>query len=223
MREELKTKALVLRRTNYSEADRILNLITPEGKISAYAKGARKQKSKLAGGVEMFTLSEMNLHFGKSDMATVTSARMIKFYSAILKDLNKMELATEILKKISIASESVDTPKHFEIAAMCLEALNDGMDTNVVNAWFLLNLAKAMGEQINLVTDVNGDDLEAGEYYDWDVNEKAFFKNSNGKYDANVIKVMRIMWGMDLETTWRIRDLRDYVTKALEIAKLCYN
>lgn len=47
---DVKTLAYVMRRTNYGEADRILNLITPEGKMSAIAKGVRKEKSKLAGG-----------------------------------------------------------------------------------------------------------------------------------------------------------------------------
>ena len=72
--KDLKTKALVLRRTNYSEADRILNLITPEGKVSVIAKGVRKPKSKLAGSVEMFTLFEANLHFGRSEMGVLTGA-----------------------------------------------------------------------------------------------------------------------------------------------------
>ena len=54
--KDIRTKAFVLKRTNYREADRILNLITPEGKISAIARGARREKSKLAGGIEMFCL-----------------------------------------------------------------------------------------------------------------------------------------------------------------------
>ena len=46
-----RTQAIVLRRTNYGEADRILQLLTPEGKKSVMAKGVRKEKSKLAGGI----------------------------------------------------------------------------------------------------------------------------------------------------------------------------
>ena len=45
---DLRTKAIVLRRTDYGEADRILNLITPQGKIAVIAKGVRKEKSKLS-------------------------------------------------------------------------------------------------------------------------------------------------------------------------------
>ena len=48
---DLKTKAIVLKRTDYGEADRILQLLTPDGKRSVIARGARKEKSKLAGGI----------------------------------------------------------------------------------------------------------------------------------------------------------------------------
>ncbi|MBO7657385.1 DNA repair protein RecO [Candidatus Saccharibacteria bacterium] len=221
--KDLKTKALVLRRTNYSEADRILNLITPEGKVSVIAKGVRKPKSKLAGSVEMFTLFEANLHFGRSEMGVLTGASMVRFYGGILKDLDRMSLATFVLKEISKVSENLEAPEFFEIANECLAALDEGMANEVVEAWFLLNLAKAMGEQVNLLTDTDGEDLAADECYDWDANERTFFKNPNGKYDANAIKAVRIMWGMNLEAVRRIKDFGGYAARVLEIAKACYN
>ena len=52
-----KVLAIVLRRTDFGEADRIVNLLTSEGKISAIARGARRQKSKLAGGIEIFAVT----------------------------------------------------------------------------------------------------------------------------------------------------------------------
>ena len=51
----IRTKAIVIRRTNYGEADRILQLLTPDyGKVSVMARGVRREKSKLAGGIELF-------------------------------------------------------------------------------------------------------------------------------------------------------------------------
>ena len=70
--KQRKTSAIILRRTNFGEADRILSLLTPEGKISAIARGVRKQKSKLAGGVEIFALNEVVLIEGKSDIQTIS-------------------------------------------------------------------------------------------------------------------------------------------------------
>ena len=54
---DLKTTAIVLKRVNYNESDRIVTFLTPEGRFSTIAKGVRKEKSKLAGGIEMFCLS----------------------------------------------------------------------------------------------------------------------------------------------------------------------
>lgn len=54
MPADLRTQAIVLRRTNYGESDRILNLLTPEGKVSVIARGVRKEKSRLAGSIELF-------------------------------------------------------------------------------------------------------------------------------------------------------------------------
>lgn len=60
-----RTRAIVLRRTNYGEADRILQLITPEGRQSVMARGVRREKSKLAGGIELFAVSDVVLGEGK--------------------------------------------------------------------------------------------------------------------------------------------------------------
>ena len=48
------TKAIVLRRTNYGEADRIVTFLTPVGKIRAMVKGVRGSKGKWAGGIGLF-------------------------------------------------------------------------------------------------------------------------------------------------------------------------
>ena len=122
--KDLRTKAYVLRRTNYGEADRILNLITPEGKISAIAKAVRKEKSKLAGSVEMFSLIDINIHQGKSEFGVITSAKMIRFYDKIVADLNKMELAGFVLKRISLMAEQSGNAEYFKIADQVLAAIN---------------------------------------------------------------------------------------------------
>lgn len=217
-RGDLKTLAYVLRRTNYGEADRILNLITPVGKVSAIAKGVRKEKSKLAGGVEMLTRSEINLHFGKSELATVTGAKMQRFYAEILKDLKRVELATMMLKKIERAAETVETTEHFEILDKSLFALNSGENITMVESWFLMNLARAMGEQLNLYTDSDGEKLEENARYIWDENELAFRKTESGMVDANTIKIMRLMWTTELGVVARIKKAEEYMSEILKIA-----
>ena len=51
-----RTHALVLRRRDYHDADRILTLFTPSmGKLEVIAKGVRKPTSHKAGHLELFT------------------------------------------------------------------------------------------------------------------------------------------------------------------------
>jgi DNA repair protein RecO (recombination protein O) len=57
---------------DYGEADRILTLFTPgRGKIKAIAKGARRTTSRIAGPVELFTRSQLQLSAGR-DLEIVT-------------------------------------------------------------------------------------------------------------------------------------------------------
>ena len=98
-RNDLRTSAIILHRTKYGETDRILNLLTPEGRKSCIAKGARKEKSKLAGGIEMFTVSDIVIHESeKSHLAILTSAKMTKNYLNIISDLACFELGSKIIK-----------------------------------------------------------------------------------------------------------------------------
>ena len=140
-KKDIRTLGYVLRRTNYGEADRILNLITPQGKISAVAKGARKEKSKLAGGIEMFTLTDFNIHLAKNELGVVTGAKMVKHYGEIVKDFSKMELAAMMLKKTNRVAENSDSLEYFKILDQSLAELNVGKDTKLIEAWFLMNLA----------------------------------------------------------------------------------
>lgn len=217
---DVKTLAYVIRRTNFNEADRILNLITPDGKMSAIAKGVRKEKSKLAGGVEMFSLTELNLHFGKSEMATVTSAKMLTYYGNILTDFNRMELAAMILKKISVAAESSDAPEYFKITDSCLKGLNVGLDLRLVESWFLMNLLKTLGEEVNLYRDVEGEKLVAGERYSYLAMENAFCKNPEGEYGENEIKVLRLMLVAELMVVARVKNIEESLVAILRFAKI---
>lgn len=71
------TEAVVLRRTDFGEADRILTLFTPSyGKVRAIAKGARRTTSRLAGHLEPFARTQLLLAAGRElDVVTQAEAR----------------------------------------------------------------------------------------------------------------------------------------------------
>lgn len=62
-----KAEGLVLRTRILGEADRLVTLLTwEEGKFEAVARGARKTKSKLAAGVDIFNYGRFTLYRGKT-------------------------------------------------------------------------------------------------------------------------------------------------------------
>lgn len=217
---DIRTRGYVLRRTNYGEADRILNIITPNGKISAIAKGVRKEKSKLAGGIEMFTLTDYNIHVGKSSLGVVTGAKMLRHYGEIIKDLDKVELAAMILKKTSKMAENLDGSEYYNVVDQGLKAMNDGKNLGIVEAWCLLNLKKAAGEEINLYRDIDGVKLAPEKQYNWDVAEMSFFENKQGKYGADEIKVLRLMLGNTLNLIWKIKLDAEKIDRVLWLARV---
>ena len=218
--KDIRTLGYVLRRTNYGEADRILNILTKDGKISAIAKGVRKEKSKLAGNIEMFTLIDFNLHKGKSDFSVVTGAKMIKHYGEIVKDFDKMELAAMILKKVSRVAESSDNLEYFRIVDQSLATLNQNVDLDLVRAWFLLNLKKSMGEEINLYRDINGEKLSADRKYSWDNMEMVFIEDANGEYGADEIKLLRLIVSNELAVVQRVKLNNGMMMPVLRLAQL---
>ena len=218
--DELKTEGFVLRRTNYGEADRILNIITPHGKVSAIAKGVRREKSKLAGGVEPFSLVELHIHSGRGELGVITSARMQKYYSGILNDYARMELATLVLKKINQAAEGSDNPELFGIVRECLSAIDMGVSLELVESWLWLNLRKAIGEEANLYRDVNGERLKPDKRYSYDSFEGAFAESVNGEFGVSEIKTMRLMLTAKILVVAKIKGLDEILPKVLSLARL---
>ena len=220
---DLRTKAIVLRRTNFGETDRILNVLTPEGQRSVRARGVRKEKSRLAGGIEMFCLSDIVIHEGKSEIGTLTSAKMLRFYQNIMTDLARLELASEILKKVNRASGQVDNAEFFEVTRQSFEGLDEGVNPALVEAWFLENLGRAAGEDLNLVRDNTGAKLEAEKSYHWDGIDQALAPDERGAIKAPHIKLMRLMLVSPLKTAAKVTGAEELLPDVLHLIKTWYN
>ncbi len=189
-----KTKAIVLRRTNYGEADRILQLITPIGKISVMARGARREKSRLSGGIELFAICEVVIGEGKGDLGVLISSRLIYFYNHIMEDYDRMQFAYSAIKLISKASEMVDEPEWYDILEETLAGLNAiFIKLQVIETWFYLRYSAMMGYELSLWHDVKGDELLPNQNYQYEVAERGFIINKNGDIGAEHIKLLRLI------------------------------
>jgi DNA repair protein RecO (recombination protein O) len=93
-----RVEAVVLRHTDYGEADRILSLYTRQfGKMRAIVKGARKVTSRKAGHLEPFTHVNLQLAKGRG-LLLVTQADTVEAYLALGEDLVLMGHASYVIE-----------------------------------------------------------------------------------------------------------------------------
>jgi DNA repair protein RecO (recombination protein O) len=190
----LRTRAIVLRRTNYGEADRILQLLTPEGKRSVMARGVRREKSKLAGGIELFAICDVVITEGKGELGILTSARLVQFYRHILEDYDTMQFAYEVVKQVGRASEMVDEPEWYDILAEVLMALDNlTISRQLVQTWFYLRYAALLGHELSLTHDATGQLLRADMRYMYDESEMGLREAREGNIAADQIKLLRLI------------------------------
>lgn len=212
--KDLRTQGIVLHRTNYGETDRILNILTPEGKISVIAKAVRKPGSKLAGGVEMFCLSDIVIHRGKGEIGTLISAKMLTNYHRILSDLTRLEFASQALKAINKITNDISSPEHFQLLKQVFEGLNDDMSVDIIKLWFEINFCRLNGEEYNLYTDIHGANLSPEVDYRWNISENALEPYPNGPIGVNQIKLLRLMSTSPLAVVARVKNI-EKITKNL--------
>lgn len=219
-----RTKAIVLRRTNYGEADRILQIITPQhGKIGVMAKGVRREKSKLAGGIELLSVVDITLHPGKGQLGTLTSARLDTFFAHIMTDYDKLQFAYYVLKDIGKAAEIVHEPVFYDLCERALRALNDSsIPLAVTESWYRLQMAILLGVGLNLAVDVTGEALDPDATYRYDIAEQAFMPAKNGPITANHIKLLRLMSAQNPEVIVQVQTVQELLPECLAVARAAH-
>lgn len=220
-----KLKAIVLRRTNYQEADRILDLVTPLGKRSVIARGVRKEKSRLAGSVELLCESEIVLtKSNKASLAILTSARLIRFYGNILKSYDRMTFAYDTLKNIGKAVNQIEEPEWYDLLSQVLSGLDDlKIDLRLIRVWFLLQYQKLLGNELNMLYDVNGEKLEKTKKYTYDYLERGLREDVGGKINGDVIKFLRVVNNNSLDLVTKIGGIDSVLGDALTLAENHFN
>ncbi len=195
--KQLVTQAIILARTDYGEADRILTVLTPDqGKLRLLAKGVRRVKSKLAGGIELFSVSIITYVQGRGDIGTLVSTRLVKHYGSIVTDLDRTMLGYELIKRLNKTTEDQVESEYFGLLQRTFEALDDAdIDAALVQFWFSAQMIRFSGHTPNLETDSTGATLQATETYNFDSDHMCFDSSppgQTGRYSKDDIKFLRL-------------------------------
>lgn len=125
-----KTEGIILKRSNFGEADRILTVFTKRhGKIKIIAKGVRRITSRRGPNVELFNLVILFVHRGRT-FDILTEAQVVDTFQRIRKNLELIGLAYYVCELIDgLCAEHQPHPKVFDLLVKTLEELDLGLIT----------------------------------------------------------------------------------------------
>lgn len=141
-----RTDAVVLRRQDFGEADRLLVLLTPEhGKFRAIAKGARKPIARKTGHVELFALVDMLIARGR-ELHLVTQAETKESFLPLREDLVRGTYANHLVELLDRFTAEQDTDRaEFDLLVRALGWLCIDVDPRLVARYYELNLLSLAG------------------------------------------------------------------------------
>jgi len=142
----MRVEGVVLRHSNWGEADRLLWLYTLElGKIRAIAKGVRKPRSRKGGHLEPFTRVNLLLARGR-EIPIVTQAEAVDPYLALRDDLLRgtyASYAVELLDRFTYEEGENRSLYHLLVDTLTRLVQLDELD--LVIHYYVIRLLDLMG------------------------------------------------------------------------------
>lgn len=123
MRErQYRVTAVVLKRTDVGEADRLLTLLTLQrGKLRAVAKGARKPSARKTGHVELFNCVELQIAVAR-EIDIITQAQTLEPFLRLRDDLDRLSYGYYFAELVDrFVEEEIE---HREVYELMLDALH---------------------------------------------------------------------------------------------------
>jgi DNA repair protein RecO (recombination protein O) len=141
-----RVEAVVLRHSDWGEADRLLVIFTRErGKLRAIAKGARKLRSRKAGHLEPFTRVSLQMAVGR-DLLIVTQAETVAAYLPLHEDLVSTGYAAYVLELLDrFTYEEGENRALYQLLVETLERLANGSSIWQVVRFYELRLLDLLG------------------------------------------------------------------------------
>lgn len=184
----IKTKGIILSESNMNDFDKMVTLLTPNGKIGCAAKGARRPKSLLMAGTQLLCFGEYMLYQGTNSYH-INSCETIEVFYPIRIDLEKLNYASHITKIINdVTDENQNTYKILQLFLNTLYMISE-TDKNLefIVSVFKLRLLCYLGftPQITVCSSCNTKENLC--YFS--LKENGLKCSSCGKVDKGAIKL----------------------------------
>ena len=152
MRQTFSTSGIMIRRTDFGEADLITTFLTSDmGKVAAIAKYARRSKKRFAGILELFSLLRVVCSQGRG-LPILQEASLEQPFANIRTDIRKTAYASYWAELISAWTEEGETQDQlYHLLRYVLETLDAGtVPAEVLSILFQMRLMSLSGFSPNL-------------------------------------------------------------------------
>ena len=219
----LNTQGIVLKAVRYKENDVILTLFTRKlGKVSAIAKGAKRNKSSLLSSAQLFSYANYTLK-RKGNMYTVNQSDTIKSFYDISYDIEAFSYATYITKLVEGSTcENQTNNRLFILLAQTLYLYTqDNTDKKFITRAFELKFLDYIGFRpvVNRCSSCGNKSIKSSTFnvYEGGLLCDVCSENSeeNTKLDVTTIKLMEYILNNDILTCSKAK-VSKYITYELE-------
>jgi len=146
-RQDKRCEALVLRYSDYGEADRILTLLTAEhGLQKGFARSARKSRKRFGATLEPFTKAVFHWREGRGDLLSLQGADLVDAHFGLRHDIKRLALAGYGVELVELLSEEGEPfPRVYELLSSFLGYLDHGGNFEAARLLFELRLIYLLG------------------------------------------------------------------------------
>ena len=139
-------RAVVLRKVDYGEADRIFTLLTRDhGKVGAIGKAVRKTQSKLGPSLELFGHVDILLARGRGELDVIAQVQRVPGYriEGSVELMAHAALIAELAERVCEDRHPIDGV--YELTVSSLAELAHETDPRRASAWFLMTALDLLG------------------------------------------------------------------------------
>ena len=185
----IKMSGIIISENNLGDYDKMLTMLTPGlGKISCVAKGARRPKSALLAGTQLFCFGEYLMYKG-ANTYNINSCDTIEVFYNLRTDLDKLNYAIEITKIIrNVTEENENCYKILQLFLNTLYTLSEtDKNPELIICIFKLKLLCLLGFTPRIKECVSCKEQEKIKYFS--IKDNGFKCEKCGRLDKGAISM----------------------------------
>ena len=185
----IKTSGIIISESNLGDYDKMLTMLTPGlGKISCVAKGARRPRSALLAGTQLFCFGEYMMYKG-TNTYNINSCSTIEVFYNVRIDLDKLNYVAEITRLIQ--DTTTENQNSYNILQLLLNTIYVISETDknldLVMSIFKLRLISILGFKPHIEKCTNCGEKENIKYFS--LRDNGLKCEVSGKQDKSAVEI----------------------------------